>query len=269
MVKKLLKHELFALGRVLVIMQGILLAAAVFTRILLIFETDHFVYDIIRFFTVLLYGAAVLVNLVAPLVMAIVRYYRNLFTAEGYLTFSLPLTPAQHLLVKALGALIFQTVAGIVVLLSAMIVLSGDVLHEVCLAAAYLLKMIPGDITVHLIFWILEFVLLLEVTFVSELMLYYGCVSIGQLARKNRILVAVGVYFGYYVATQVLSTIVTVLLALFGDRIPFDRLLAWAEQHPELSVHIVLCSLLVFTAAVATGFFFVSHTIIRKRLNLE
>ncbi len=269
MVKKLLKHELFALGRVLWIMQGILLVAAVFTRVLMIFETDHFVFGIVMFFTGLLYGAAVLVNLVAPLVMAIVRYYRNMFTAEGYLTFSLPATPAQHLFVKATGALIFQMIAWVVVLLSALIVMSGEVLHEVYLAAAYLLGQFADLEVVHLTLWGLELILIFVVTFVSELMLYYGCVSIGQLARKNRILMAVGVYFGYYVATQILATILTVVLALFGENIPFDAFFAFVEQYPELSIHTILCSLLVLTALIATGFFFVSHTIIRKRLNLE
>ena len=83
MVRKLLKHELFALSRVLFITQGIVLVAAAFLRVLQIFESDHFVYDIVFFFACLLYGATVLVNLVAPVVMAVVRYYRNLFTAEG------------------------------------------------------------------------------------------------------------------------------------------------------------------------------------------
>ena len=269
MVKKLCKHELFALGRVLFIMQGILLVASVFLRVLQLFESDHLVYSIVFFFAALLYGVAVMVNLTAPLVMAVVRYYRNLFTAEGYLSFTLPVTAAQHLIVKALAALIFQVIAWVVTALSLVIVMAGDVLHEVGLAAAYLFKDIPADVTGHICLWVFEFVLLLTVTFISQVFLYYGCVSIGQLSRKNRVLSATGVYFGYYVATQIVATILTVLVAVFGDRIPFDAIAEFAEAHPIAVVHIFLGGMLVLTAVFTVAYFFVSHTIIRKRLNLE
>lgn len=269
MVKKLFKHELFALSRVLFIMQGVLLVAAVFLRILQFFESEHFVYSIVMFFAGLLYGMAVLVNLVAPIVMAVVRYYRNLFTAEGYLSFALPVTPAQHLIVKALAALVFQAIAWAVTILSLVIVMAGDVMHEVNLAMAYLFKEIPQSAVGHLILWGFELLLIFVVTFLSQAFLYYGCVSIGQLTRKNRVLAAVGVYFGYYVVTQIIGTVLTVLVALFGDRIPFDRLLAFMETHPIVFVHLCLCGMLLLTAAFGVGYFFVSHAIIRKRLNLE
>ena len=269
MVKKLFKHECFALGRVLFLIQGILLVSAVFLRVLQFFESDHLVYSIVFFFAALLYGVAVLVNSVSPLVMAVVRYYRNLFTAEGYLSFALPVTASQHLTVKALAALVFQTVSGVVTALSLVIVMAGDVLHEVGLAAAYLFKLIPAEISWHIALWSLELVLLLSVTFLSQIFLYYGCISIGQLARKNRVLAAVGVYFGYYVATQIISTVITVLIAVFGDRIPFDALAEFTGAHPIAVVHLFLCGLLLSSLVLTVAFFFVSHGIIRKRLNLE
>ncbi len=269
MVKKLFKHELFALGRVLLIMQGILLAAAVFLRVLQFFESEHLVYSIVFFFAALLYGVAVFVNSMAPLVMAVVRYYRNLFTAEGYLSFSLPVTASQHLMVKALGALVFQVVSWVVTALSLVIVMAGDVLHEVGLAAAYLFKQIPADVSGNMFLWGFELLLIFAVSFLSQVFLYYGCVSIGQLSRKNRVLFAVGVYFAYYVATQVLGTVLTVLVAVLGDHIPFDILAEFMEAHPIAFVHLFLCGMLLLTVVFTVAYFFVSHAIIRKRLNLE
>lgn len=269
MVKKLFKHELFALSRVLFIMQGILLVASVFLRILQFFETEHFVYSIVFFFAALLYGTAVLVNLMSPMVMAVVRYYRNLFTAEGYLSFSLPVTAAQHLIVKALSALVFQVIAWGVTALSLVIVMAGDVLHEVGLAAEYLFKQIPADAAGHIFLWGVELLAFFAVLFLSQAFLYYGCISIGQLARKNRVLAAVGVYFGYYVVTQIFATILTVLMAIFGDRIPFDALVEFAGTHPIAFVHLCLGSMLLLAAVFTALYFLVSHTIIRKRLNLE
>ncbi len=269
MVKKLFKHELFALSRVLFIMQGILLIAAAFLRILQFFESEHFVYSIVFFFAALLYGVAVLVNLTAPLVMAVVRYYRNLFTAEGYLSFALPVTAAQHLIVKALSALVLQAIAWGMTALSFVIVMAGDVLREVGVAAEYLCKGIPAGALWHIVLWGFELLLIFAVSFLSQAFLYYGCISIGQLARKNRVLAAVGVYFGYYVVTQILGTILTVLVTLFGDRIPFDAIATFAGTYPIAFVHIFLCSILLIAVVFTVLYFFVSHAIIRKRLNLE
>ena len=52
------------------------------------------------------------------------------------------------------------------------------------------------------LFYIIEVLLLILVAIICGYLLIYACISIGQLARKNKILAAVGVYFGYSVVLQ-------------------------------------------------------------------
>lgn len=269
MVKKLLKHELLAMGRVVVLVQAILLVAAVFMRILLCFEEDQIVYNTVAFFAWLLYALAVVACLLVPFIMGVLRYYRNLFTAEGYLTFTLPVTPAQHILVKVLSSLIWSAASVVTALLSFGIVTFGDVFREVMLAMAYLTKDFSADLWWNVIGWVLELIVLLSLTYVAELLLYNACISVGQLARKNRILTAVGVYFGYYVVTQILETVLVVVFELIQDRLPIERWLEAMSKHLYLTIHLSMCGLIVLTALFAGLYFLVSHGIIRKRLNLE
>ena len=104
MVKKLYKHEFPAWLRVLPIFFGVTLLTAAFHRVLQIFEVNSIYYDIVNVSAIVLYAVSVLVCLAAPTVFGIVRFYKNLFTGEGYLSFTLPVTAAQHIWVKTLTA---------------------------------------------------------------------------------------------------------------------------------------------------------------------
>ena len=106
MVKKLLKHEFMALSRMLVPMYIILLGLALITRIIAIFETDAVIYDIILVSSVIILSIGLLVGLVYTMVSCIIRFYRNLFSKEGYLTFTLPVSVNAHLGTKLLTSVV-------------------------------------------------------------------------------------------------------------------------------------------------------------------
>ncbi len=268
MVKKLFKHEFFALGRVLFLVQGILLVISAFARMLQFFESDQIAYDIIFGFTVFFLVIANVVNLAVPLIMGVVRYYKNLFTAEGYLSFTLPITPAQHLLVKLFATLVFQIFAVCVSILSVVIATAGEVLREIWLAAQYLLNQLNAVAEGHVVLFAMELLVLCVVVFLSELLLYYGCISIGQLFRKNRVLAAVGVYFAYYVILQIISTVFTVVIGIVGSNVDAAEYIP-TVQEVVAAIHVGLCGLIVWTLIVSTVYFLISHTIMRKKLNLE
>ena len=101
------------------------------------------------------------------------------------------------------------------------------------------------------------------------MLLFYACMCIGQLAKKNRVLAAVGVYYGYYIVCQVLSTATTTLVAISADLPFWEAIGAFIEKHPFASVHIGLCAILAVTVGLALVYYFLSRHILYKRLNLE
>lgn len=269
MVKKLFKHEYLAWLRVLPLIYGITLAIAGLLRVLVIFENDSVYYDLVFGSAVFMFVVGLLVTLAAPTVFGILRFYKNLFSGEGYLTHTLPVTPANHLWVKSLVLVSFDVLSVLVALLAGMLVTVGEVLTEIFKAIGYILGKVPAEFAGHLAGWAGEFLVLMIVAAFCSSMLFYFCICVGQLSRKNRKLAAVGTYFGLYVISQVLGTILTVAVVFMGEAGILDQLTALIEDHPKETVHIFLSGYTLLMALCSALFFWICHSIIRKKLNLE
>lgn len=269
MVKKLFKHEYLAWLRIMPLIFGITLVVSGMLRLLMAFEHDSIYYDIVCGSAIFVFVIAILTTLISPSIFAIVRFYKNMFTGEGYLTHTLPVTAGNHLWTKLLTAISFDVAAVLVVMLSVLIVTSGEVLEEIWKAAGYLIAQIPQKYVGHAWAWVAEYGVMMLVAMMSSHLLYYFCICIGQLFRKNRILAAVGVYFGLYMITQIITTVITVIFTFMGVSGVWEEILLWVEKNPVEMVHIVLTAGIVTTTIMAAVYFLICHTIIRKKLNLE
>ena len=273
MVKKLLKHEFKAWLRVVPFFWLAMVGIALAGRIVQFFEKDSIYYKLIFGSSMVAYGITAVVVLLTPTVFGVYRFYRNLFTGEGYLSFTLPVTVGQHLWVKTLTAVCFDFISALVLLLSGMILMSGDVLTEVLKAAAYLwkkfLEVVPAEEVWHLAGYFAEWVLLLLIALCSGHLMYQSCICIGQLARKNRVLLAVGVYFGYQLLAQIVSTVMALSFTMMGLTGVLEKLTHWASLHPFATIHLLLSGMVLFSLGLAALFWWISHSIMRKRLNLE
>ncbi len=277
MVKKLFKHEIAYYLRSMLPIYGILLAIAAFGRVIQFFETDNTVYNTVNVVAILSYVVAIIAVFAMTLVFTITRYYRNLFTSEGYLSFTLPVTPAQHILTKLSTAVLFHALSLVVILISACIITAGDVLVEIVKAIAYIVDLIPERLAftfkettaaqwqVNIWLFGIEFVLLLIAAVIYQMLLYYGCITVGQTFSKNRILAAVGVYFGYYLATQAIG----IVLLIVSQFLPWETFADIFYAAPIGSIHTLVIGYILLNLLVATGLFVVSRAIIRRRLNLE
>lgn len=269
MVKKLWKHEYLAWLRVLPLIYGITLAIAAMLRLVLVFENDSVYYMIVLVSTIAMLMIALIVTAASATVFGIQRFYKNLFTGEGYLTHTLPVTPAAHLWVKVLTAVSFDIASLLVCILAGMIATAGEVFSEVCKAAVYLLGFIPQEMVGHVVGWTTELTVMVVVAALGSHLFYYLCICIGQLFRKNRILAAVGVYFGFYMISQALSTVMMVVFVILGEAGVWDDILELAAQYPAASVHIFFVGVTVLSALFALVEYCICHRIIRKKLNLE
>ena len=269
MVKKLYKHEFLAWLRVIPFFWMATLFTAGVNRIVQIFDNDNLYYDILMTSSLVIYILAIFVTLATPTVFGIVRFYKNFFTGEGYLTFTLPATKRQLLWVKISTAVCLSAASALVCILSGCIVMAGEVLDEVWKAAIYLLQKIPTDGVLHLSGWGLEILVLILLGAVGSHLYYYTCICIGQTFRKNRILAAVGVHFGFYVVGQVLSTVSAVLLTILGEMGVWDPLSEFFKNNPELCIRLIFAGGILLYMLISWAYWAVCHWVIRKKLNLE
>ena len=126
MVKKLLKYEILAYLRVWLPVELILLAVATFARLLQFLESDQVIYEIAISLITIMYIGCISASIVFTYIFAFIRYYKNLFTSEGYLSFTLPVTPAQHIWVKLLTSVLFTVGSAVVAIISFMIFMPKD-----------------------------------------------------------------------------------------------------------------------------------------------
>ena len=273
MVKKLFKHEFISYARIMGIVYLILFTVAAAGRIIQFFESDSTAYSIVFTITCITYVISAFAAMVFAFVLGIVRFYKNLFTAEGYLTLTLPVTPTQHILVKAVTAVSMQLISYLMIGLSFCIITAGDMLSEIWKAGIYLLQKLYEYTGIQGFVIGGEFAILFIMGLFSGMMLYYTFISIGQLARKNRILAAVGAYFAFYILSQIVSTVLMVMLSILSATGAFDAFGTWLvnalEQYPYRVIH---CTLWISILLVAIGIlveFLITRRIITKKLNLE
>lgn len=269
MVKKLLKHEIFSYFRTMFPIYGVLLGIAALGRFIQIFETNGTAYNIVFGSTVFAYVVSIIAAMLLSLIVAVSRYYKNLFTGEGYLSFTLPVTPAQHIWVKLIAALMFTVLSVIAIALSLSIITAGDFFIELIKAAGYMLSKLYEKYGINIVFYAIEILVLAIVMVAYSLMTFYSSITIGQTFKKNRVLAAVGVYFGYYFLTQILGTIVIVIVTVFYDALNLQAIANLIYRHPEASIHVILCLITLFYLIVGTAFFLIDRYIIRNKLNLE
>ncbi len=270
MVKKLMKYEAMAYSRVMLPMLGILLGASVLTRFIQFFENDTTVYSLLFGSSVFFYVISAIVCTVMAVFMGVTRYYKNMFTREGYLTLTLPVTPTQHIFVKLLVAVLFIVATVVAVIASVCVVTAGDALIELVIAIIFILKKYFAAFGAgHGTLYLLELAVILIISGASEQLKFYACISLGQTAKKNRILAAFGFYFGYYFLCQVLGTVLIVIVMVLSESFSLYWIGEFITNHPFAAAHLAMLGFIVFYSLTSWLYFTVCRYILKNSLNVE
>ena len=220
-----------------------------------------------------MFGLASYAALIVTFILCIVRFYKNLFSNEGYLSFTLPVSTNQHLFTKLFSAVVCSVIVFLSVIAATLITVSGDILNEAVKAGVYLLKnliaVLPKGGTMHLVLYVIEFIVIMLLSVISSYLLYYCFIAIGQTAKKNRILLSVGCYFVYSAAIQILSTIFSIVMTIAEPYIPYAAIERFVDAHPFAFFHIIFIALIIWSIILTAVFYFVVQRIISRKLNLE
>lgn len=265
MVKKLFKHEVYALWRLMIPIWCVLFGVSLLGRFVQLFEQESVAYNIINGSAIFFYVVSLGACLVCPFVFAITRFHRNLFRGEGYLSFTLPVTNHQHILVKLSVAVITELVTLVAAAISVVLLTFGELTWEIAKAVWYVLKLASRAWGGNMPLYLVEGVIALITVFTVETLLFYACICIGQQSKKNRTMAAVGAYFGFYVVKQICGTIAL----LIGSQIDWYPLTRWIDKHPFATAHIGLCGGILVEVAIGCFLYWLSHRLITHRLNLE
>lgn len=250
MLGKLIKHELYALSRILLAIHGLLILFSFIGRLLLGFGVLDRFPNFISATLVSVYLLTIFVVLVVTQLMVAVRFYKNLYTDEGYLSFTLPVSPASHLHAKWIASAIWIAIDFVVILLSfAIVLLNADSSKAFTslLSSAQFFSFSEAVYTV--IIYVLSVIL-------GPILIFF-CISLGQLFGSHRILGAVVVYFLVTALQQII-----VMIVLFID-FPRNGLEVTA------SFEYLFQFIIIFSLVECIIFYLSSRYVMTKHTNLN
>ena len=263
MLGKLIKYDLKYGYKLILIVHTVLLIACIIGRFVLnslnfnapeeVLATSLGIF--ISLFTILMVG----VSFSAWGIIA-VRFYRNLFTDEGYLTWTLPATPLQHLWSKIISGVIWYTVDILLSILGLVILVTGENIRELYTAIEPELTEVLGMSLPMLFGYIAAFLL---ASSIASVIMIYACVAIGQLFPGHRVLGALIAYFIISFVTQIATLIFMVFFHIFpnASNIPSDGSVAdYLFMIFGLSVFLIVLT--------AIPEYIATHYIMKKKINL-
>ena len=251
MVGKLIKHELYSTMRIAVIPAVVMVLLAILSRIMLATSSLSLTIIILMF-----YIFAVLATVLIGFYFGIYSFYQSLFTGNGYLTLSLPVTPDQLIWSKLISAITVMFASIIVCILSALIFFIGiptETLQEIREDLDFFSYVFSEIISDEPLF-IFELILWGIIAIPMSFLIFYAVMSIGQLFTvKNRKGIAIGLYIGLMFLWSTFSQIaITPIL----------------EKATQVSIHLTMWLRIVFCIGVDVGCYFLVRYIIRNKVNL-
>lgn len=265
MLGKLIKFDLKSGARIFFLLHGILFAAALAGRFAFMDQLDFNEVTPALVSSIILFSSVMLFLLIAVCfctwLLIAVRFYRSLFSGEGYLTWTLPASAVQHLWSKIISGIIWYVLDCIIISDAVLILVTGRNVTE-----AY--SMIEPEVTAELgislgSFGLWLFVLMIISCFSSVITTYF-CVTVGQLFPAHRVLCAVAVYFISGLIVQFISMGLMLLFRLLPG-ISFysrsdDLIAQYLFEALGLSIAIMF--------AVSVIEYIGTHYIMKRKINL-
>ena len=279
MLRKLIKYDFKALSRYLIVIHAMLLITAVLGRLLFV---GRLMSDpgrlsnagaIATIIGIIIYVILFMTAVFGTMLMIAICFYKNLYSDEGYLTHTLPVTRGQLLISKTVSGSVWMLLDMMMVILSLFIlVLTRPVLDSFSSSWDELLSAMGFPASTGYGKILLAFAVLFIVSAVGNVVLIYVSITIGQLFSNHRVLGAVVVYF-------VINTIVSIICSIAGTVFSMSSFIHSADESSFVMmvndgvIYQVYARLFLFSLVLeiilAIGAYTVTYLLMQKKLNLN
>lgn len=268
MLKKLYKHEFHSLFRNLLPIWAALIGFAALSRLTFLMDFDNNVLNTVRVLSVTAYVLGIFAVFIVGLVIVVMRFYKNLLTHEGYLTFTLPFTPTQHIVCKLVCGTVVMIIDFVVVICSLLILGAGtEVLGDILGIIKLAITELPDYLSAGQIALISsEILLLLLLAPIQSLLMFYAAMALGQ-QFKNKVGGAAISYICLYAAVQIITSLIMIPVSVVGagGMEEFNNLINNSVMYSE----VFFAFLIVMSAVLAAVYFIITRHFLTKKLNLE
>jgi len=261
MLAKLMKYEIKATARIFLPMYAVLLVFAIINRLLNPFHTFETqgtfnLQVLLGALSTVLYFILIIAVFVIALVISIQRFYKNLLGDEGYLMFTLPVKPWQHIISKLLTAVMWYILNGVLVIISGFILIS---IPEIDFS-----MIIDTVKTMAMNMNFAAILILILVQLAAGTLMIYDAIALGHLFQKHRLLASFGMYCALYMAQQLLLSILILSFSFSW----FQFIIRSTDPTPT-QLNKFLIFIIIPGIIMGIVHFIVTNYIMNRKLNLE
>lgn len=267
MLGKLLKQDFRATARIMLPLYAAVPVLGLFTNLVthLCENQTGFLLNAISALVSFVFSLALIAAVVTTIVLMVQRFYRNLMTDEGYLMFTLPVSTTELIFSKLIVSVVWFlgtfVVDALSMLLSGMLGGYEDVVRfrfAFTFGAPYSMPITQAQAG-----WLaVGAVVLVILCGLALCLMTYAAMAIGQSFKKNKGLMSVVFFFVLWIGTRLLLTLL--FGAFYGSASSAVNTMTVLQ-----ALWTVLDCACVGALAFCVGFFFLTHGMLRKHLNLQ
>lgn len=201
------------------------------------------------------------------------RFYKNFFTDEGYLTFTLPVKRSQLLNSKLIVSTTTAMLTFLVLIID-IIVMIVLVSHEEIFTKEYwygfvndfLLEFFRDEYIAYYVLWFIEAFVIVVLLVIFSSLFMFSCITVASIiAKKAKVITAIGIY---YVANSIFSFVVQ-MFWLFGIASIDSWLWNLSEQNTVKVVSLILFGLILFMSIFCAVLYSIQYWMLDRKLNLS
>lgn len=271
MLSKLLKYELKSTARWFLPLYIALIILTFLNKLTITINLPDFIlFNILKVLLMVFYVLIIIFTSIATMILLVIRFYKNLYTDEGYLTHTLPVKPGTHLNCKILSGCIWTVSSLFMQIISLSILFMGEGLFsDVTDVFAEIIEYLKSaNLFDNAVVTLIIFAITLVISLFYNLLMMYCSISMGSLFSQHKIIGAIVVYFIINFVIQLFS----MLLMLIGIKNPIIYEITTVENFSVDSFHImniIMISSCALTMIFNAVFYLLNHFVISKKINLD
>lgn len=201
------------------------------------------------------------------------RFYKNFFTDEGYLTFTLPVKRSQllnsKLIVSTTTAMLTFLVLIIDIIVMIVLVSQEEIFTKEYwygFVNDFLLEFFRDEYIAYYVLWFIEALVLVVLLVIFSSLFMFSCITVASIiAKKAKVITAIGIY---YVANSIFSFVVQ-MFWLFGIASIDSWLWNLSEQNTVKVVSLILFGLILFMSIFCAVLYSIQYWMLDRKLNLS
>lgn len=281
MLKKLFKYEWKAFWKVptaINVFLGIMTFIGIISLASPFWELDIRGIEIMLGLAVFFYILAIAAGSIGVTIAITARFYKNIYTDEGYLTNTLPVTARQIILSKLFVGVIWSFITGAAVSISVFSLIytaslsysDVNIFYEFWQDFPEFLRFFREEAKISFfLFAFLGLIYLILSTALSILKLYTA-IALGQLFSRHKVAGAVMWYIGEYVVFEIITSFLRGIPSYSNGL--FSFFFSYGISYYNSNSYSVLLSMLIaigFCLAICAGLYFLTEHMLKNRLNLD